>query len=114
MHNGTASFDGGDNLEAGIAADFTHSTDSTSRLLEPDIPRPGGGAGAEKNTLLALHQWLWETGCVAHHTIDDTIEQQFHLPWDVTPIAGRTGIDCMYLVTSLFCHFSHNVKHLRD
>ena len=30
MHHGTASFDGGDNVEAGIAADFTHSTNGAT------------------------------------------------------------------------------------
>ena len=30
MHCRSASFDGCDNLEAGIAADFTHGTDSTT------------------------------------------------------------------------------------
>ena len=30
MHDGAASFDGGDNLEAGVAADFTHSTDGAT------------------------------------------------------------------------------------
>lgn len=34
MHDGTASFDGCDNLEAEIATYFPHSSDGTTRLLE--------------------------------------------------------------------------------
>ena len=101
MHDGTTSFDGCDNLEARIAADFTHSTDGTTRLFEPDVPRPRGGTSTEEDTFLALHQRLWETGRVAHHAIDDAVEQQLHLPWDIAPIAGRSHNDGIGLLHHL-------------
>ena len=88
MHCCATAFDGCDNLKAGITAYLAHGSDGTTRLLEPDIPRPRRGAGTEQNTLLTLHQWLWETRCITHHAIDNAVEQQFHLSWDVTPIAG--------------------------
>jgi hypothetical protein len=125
-------------------------------LLEPDVPGPRSGAGTKQDTPLTFHQWFWKARSVAHHTIYDTVEQQLHLPWDVTPIAGRThdnrigilyhfqyplrvilchrtlqlcatghttnagfdtqivGIDCLHLVASILCFFSHDVEHLRN
>ena len=90
-----AAFDGGDNLEARVVTDLPKGTDDTVRLVEPDIPRPRGGASAEKDAFLSLHQWLWETGRVAHHAIDDTVEQQFHLSWDIAPITGCAHDDAI-------------------
>ena len=106
MHCRAASFDGSDNLEAGIVADLVESTDDATCLLEQDIPRPRGGASTNEDALLALHQGLWETGRVAHHAIDKAVEQQLHLSWYVAPIAGRTHDDGV----SLLHHLQHALR----
>ena len=69
--------------------------------MRPDVPRPRCCTGAEENALLTLHQRLWETGRVAHHAIDNTVEQQFHLSWNVTPIAGCSHDDGIGLLHHL-------------
>ena len=101
MHGDSTSFDGGDNPEAGIVADFSHGTDSSARLFEQDIPRPGCGAGAEEDAFSPLHQRFGEAWRVAHHTIDDAVEQQLHLPGDVAPIARCSHDDGIGLLNHL-------------
>ena len=79
--------------------DFTHGTDGSARLLEQDVPGPGRGAGADEDTFLAFHQRLGESRSVAHHTVNLTVEHQFHLPGDVAPVAGGAhddGVGLLY------------------
>ena len=106
MHRCAATLDGIHYLETGIAGDFMHGTDGSTRLLKQDVPRPGCGAGADENTFLAFHQRLWKARGVAHHAIDLTVKHQLHLSWDVAPVAGRThndGIDLLH-------HLQHTLR----
>ena len=90
MLSRTATLDSRNNLKAGIMAYLSHGTNSTARLIEPDIPRPRRGTGTEENTFLALHKRFWKARSITHHAINDTIEQQFHLSGDITPISRLT------------------------
>ena len=101
MHGGAAALDGGDDLEAGVAADLAHGLDGSVGLVEEDVPGRGGGGGAHEDALLALHQGLGEARRVAHHAVDQAVEQQFHLAGDVAPVAGGAEDDGVRVLQQL-------------
>ena len=85
-------------VEARIMTYLTHCADGSTRLMEEHIEGPGGGAGAEQDTAFPFHQRFGETRGVAHHTINDAVEKQFHLPRNIAPITGGSHDDGISLL----------------
>ena len=78
MHSCAPSFDGGDNLKAGIAADFAHGSNGTTRLFEPlesGTKRPKsnddsyhGQVGFQLGSAAGSHQYTGDTFLVEYPT----------------------------------------------
>ena len=85
-----AALDGGNDVPARIVSDFFQCADGSMGLIHEYVERPWRGAGADENGFFASHQRLGKARCVAHHAIDDTVEEQFELSRNVTPKTGGT------------------------
>ena len=98
MLGGTATLDGIYNLPARETSYLAQGADGTVGLIHKDIKGEGRGAGADAYQLFPFHQRFGEAGCVAHHAIDDTVEEELELPRDIAPVAGCADDDGVRLL----------------
>lgn len=101
MHHCAAAVNRGHYLKSGVTADLAHGTNGATGLFEPYIPWPWCGAGAKKYAFFTFHQRLREAGRVTHHSVNYAVEEQFHLPGDVAPIAGGSHNDGIGILNHL-------------
>ena len=73
--SGAATLDGIYNLPARETSYLAQGADGTAGLIHKDVKGEGRGASADEDGFLALHQRLGKARRVAHHAIDDTVEE---------------------------------------
>ena len=90
------------NLEAAVMAYLLHSTYCAAALVHDYVKGPGCCGGAYEYALFAFVKRNWNPlCCLAHHSVDNAVEQKFKCAGNVAPITRGTyddGVAAAYLL----------------